>query len=136
MDAAARAASDAPRSVDEALDEVDRLRAEGRVAEAADLLEDALARDPDATAAGLAAFTLGRIALDQLGQHDRAARAFAKVIAAGSPSSLLEDAHARRVDALIRAGRRADAEAALAEYERSFPEARRIARLRERLAAP
>ncbi len=136
MEAATRAASGEPLPVDDALEAADRLRAEGRTAEAADLLEDALRRDPDATAAGLAAFTLGRIVLDQLGQFDRAARAFALVIAAGSPSSLVEDAHARRADALLRAGRRADAEAAIDDYERAFPKGRRIARLRARLAEP
>jgi transmembrane sensor len=119
--------------MDEALARADALRAAGDAAGAADLLDAALAVDDRSPAAGLAAFTLGRLALDRLGQPERAARAFARVIALGSPHGLLEDAYARRAEALIRSGDRAAAEAALSEYERAFPDARRAPALRAQL---
>jgi transmembrane sensor len=119
--------------VDDALAKADQLRAAGDSAGAADLLDAALSDDDHSPAAGLAAFTLGRLALDKLGQPERAAKAFARVIALGSPHGLLEDAYARRAEALIRAGDRDAAEAALGEYERAFPEARRAPALRAQL---
>ncbi len=85
-----------------ALVEADRLRALGRQAAAADVLERAVQADPHGPGAGLAAFTLGRIALEHLDQPARAARAFDLVLAEG-PASLVEDARARREDALRRA---------------------------------
>jgi transmembrane sensor len=119
--------------VDEALAKADELRAAGDAAGAADMLEASLVDDDRGPAAGLAAFTLGRLALDKLGQPERAARAFARVIALGSPHGLLEDAYARRAEALIRSGDRGAAEAALADLERAFPEARRAPALRAQL---
>jgi transmembrane sensor len=85
-----------------ALVEADRLRALGRQAAAADVLERAVQADPHGPGAGLAAFTLGRLALEHLDQPARAARAFDLVLAEG-PASLVEDARARREDALRRA---------------------------------
>ena len=58
------------------------------------------------------------------------------MIARGSPRSLLEDAYARRVEALVRAGLRNRALAAFAEYVQAYPESRRIAALRAKLEAP
>jgi hypothetical protein len=62
--------------------------------------------------------------------------AFEDVIAHGSPQSLIEDAHARRVEAWLRAGLRDRAAAALADYERAYPQGRRLAALRARLTSP
>jgi tetratricopeptide (TPR) repeat protein len=117
----------------EVLVEADRLRAAGKAAEAADLLDEAIARDPDDPGAGVAAFTLGRLALDSLGQPVRAAAAFARVIELGSPAGLLEDAYARRADALLRAKRLDDAEGAIEDYEAAYPKGRKAAALRARL---
>jgi transmembrane sensor len=127
---------DAPLAVDEALREADRLRQEGRPQAAATVLERAVEADPGHVAAGLAAFTLGRISGDLLGEPERAARAFARVIELGKPSSLLEDAHARRAEALVRAGQRREAEAALEAYQRAFPHGPRARALRALLSAP
>ena len=139
IDAAVAAAdhvrSSEPLPVDAALAEADRLRGAGRSAEAADVLERSIRADPEHLGAGLAAFTLGRLALDVLDQPDRAAAAFARVIEVDSPSGLVENAYVRRAEALIRAGRRADAAAAIDAYERAYPRGRRAASLRERLGS-
>jgi transmembrane sensor len=131
------AAAPKPSPLDDALLEADRLRASGDYAAAADLLETsfsgASSSSASSGAAGLAAFTVGRLALDHLDQPERAARAFARVIALGSPHGLLEDAYARRAEALVRAGDAAAATAALAEYERVYPDAKRAAALRAKL---
>jgi transmembrane sensor len=131
-----RTVSPPPPTLDDLLAEADRLRAAGRHTAAADLLEHAVDADPDHPAAGLASFTVGRLALDVLDQPDRAAAAFARVIDRGRPAALLEDAHARRAEALLEAGRRDDAAAAIDAYERAFPASPRAAALRARLDAP
>jgi transmembrane sensor len=129
----AAASKQAPPTLDDVLQEADRLRAAGDARAAADLLERALASAPRDAMAGLAWFTLGRIRADQLDQPERAAHAFAQVIALGQPPSLIEDAHMRRVEALVDAGRRGEAAAALGAYERAFPSSERAAALRVRL---
>ena len=130
----AAATKQAPPTLDDALREADRLRAAGDARAAADLLERALASAPRDAVAGLAWFTLGRIRADQLDQPERAAHAFAQVIALGQPPSLIEDAHQRRVEALLHAGRRGEAATALGAFERAFPSSERAAALRVRLA--
>jgi transmembrane sensor len=112
------------------LADADRLRAAGQAAIAADRLEAAIAAAPSDPGAGVAAFMLGRLALDTLHDPARAARAFSLVIANGTPHSLVEDAHARRTEALIRAGDRRAAQAAIDAYERAYPGGRRAASLR------
>jgi len=103
------------------LGEVDQRRASGDAEGAAALLEQALATTHDDPSLGLAEFTLGRLYLEELGAPDRAAAAFAKMIALGSPHALLEDAYARRIEALARARRTDEARAALADYDRLYP---------------
>jgi len=75
-------------------------------------------RDPNVP---IALFTLGRIQLDSLGDSRAAADAFSRAIAAGVPHSLAEDAAARLVEALARAGDTPGARAAGEEYLRAFP---------------
>jgi transmembrane sensor len=104
-----------------AMTEADTRRANGDAAGAAAVLETALATARDAESKGMAEFTLGRLYLEQLGQPDRAAETFARMIALGQPLGLLEDAHARRIMALVKAGRRDEASAALADYDRAYP---------------
>ncbi|HUJ60635.1 MAG TPA: FecR domain-containing protein [Kofleriaceae bacterium] len=103
------------------LADADQRRTGGDAAGAAELLERALAGAKGDESTGLAEFTLGRIYLENLGQPDKAAAAFGKVIALGEPLGLLEDARARRIEALVKAGHRDDAAAALAEYDRAHP---------------
>jgi transmembrane sensor len=118
-----------------AIDEADRVRRSDPAA-AAVLLEQALGNNADDSAAGLAAFTLGRLYLESLGQPARAAEVFRRIVERGTPRGLLEDAHARLVEALLHSGDRQRATEALQEYERKYPASRRAAALRARLATP
>ena len=117
------------------LADADRLRSNGDSAGAAKVLER-VRRSDDPASAGVATFTLGRLYLDTLGKPELAAIAFAEVIEHGTPRSLIEDAYARRVEALVRAGLHERAAAALVEYEQAYPQGRRIAALRALLRAP
>jgi transmembrane sensor len=123
------------RALAAALAESDELRAHGRARDAAELLARAIAEHPDDAGVGVAAFSLGRLYLEVLGEPGLAADAFARVLRAGRPRGLLEDAHARRTEALISAGRRDEAARALAQLEAAFPASARVAPLRVRLAA-
>lgn len=80
--------------------------------------------------APLAAFTEGRILLLQLGRPQEAAMAFAATrrLAPGAP--LAEDAMAREVEALSRAGASAEAERLARSYLARYPEGRRSAAVR------
>jgi transmembrane sensor len=67
----------------------------------------------------LAAFTLGRIRMDQLGDPGGASREFERALALGLGGGLRDDAAVRRIEALGRSGQRAQAaEAARALVER------------------
>ena len=131
--AAAPPATGVAEPLADVLKDADRLRAAGQAARAADRLDAAIAASPNDPGAGVAAFMLGRLALDTLHDPARAARAFAIVIDLGSPHSLVEDAHARRAEALIRSGDRRAAVAAIEGYERAYPGGRRAAALRSLL---
>lgn len=128
--APAVAPAPAPR-IANAIFEADKLRATDAAA-AAKHLEDALAATPDDPSAGLARFTLGRLYLDS-GEPAKAVPLFRAIIARGSPHTLLEDAHARLVEALVKSGDATGAKAAFGEYERLYPQGRRLARLRAML---
>ncbi|MBX3275645.1 MAG: FecR domain-containing protein [Sandaracinaceae bacterium] len=105
-----------------------RARAAGRVDEAAQL-PVARRRARRRPAAGLAAFTLGRLEADGSATA-RAADTFARALAHSLPPRLREDAMARRVEALERAGRADDARAAASAYLEAYPSGRHAARLR------
>ncbi len=115
----------AQESLAEAIAKADLLTGEGDAAGAAALLERHRSRRD-----GLVLFTLGRLYLDALGKPELAAAAFDEVIVLASPQGLLEDAHARKVLALVQAGHREGARAALGAYETAFPRGRRLAALR------
>jgi len=122
----------APKRVDivaTLLADADQRRAAGDPAGAAALLEQALAKGRHDESTGLVAFTLGRLYLDELGAPDKAAAAFAKMIELGAPRALLEDAYARRIEALVRANRMPVARDALADYDRLYPHGVRRAAL-------
>jgi transmembrane sensor len=78
------------------------------------------ARDPRA---GLAAFTLGRVLLDELGRPSEAVEAFALARSSGGP--LAEDALARQVEALSRAGEVTRSRELALLYRRLYPNGRR-----------
>lgn len=107
----------------------DEARREGRDQEAAAILEraSALRGDP---AAGLAAFTLGRLELDALRRPARAARAFSLALDLRLPPRLREDAAARLVEAHVAAGDTRAAAAAADAYLRDYPNGRHLERVR------
>jgi transmembrane sensor len=76
--------------------------------------------------APLAAFTLGRVLLEELGQPGQAAEAFAKARALGGAGPLAEDALAREVEAWWRAGATDKAHERAEEYVKLYPKGLRI----------
>ena len=101
----------------------DAARLSGHPAEAVPYLERVLrghARDPRA---GLAAFTLGRVLLDELGRPSEAVEAFAFARSSGGP--LAEDALAREVEAVSRAGDVTRSRELALLYQRLYPSGRR-----------
>jgi transmembrane sensor len=97
---------------------------------AARLLERAVREGGTGTAVALAAFQLGTLRLDALGQPREAAEAFAQVVRLGQPVALVEDALARQVQALARAGEHEEARRLADEYATRYPEGRRLADVR------
>jgi transmembrane sensor len=103
----------------------DAARLGGHPADAVPYLERVVAahgRDPRAS---LAAFTLGRVLLDELGRPAEAASAFAR--ARGAGGAMAEDALAREVEAFSRAGDASHARELALEYMRTYPKGRRAA---------
>jgi transmembrane sensor len=76
------------------------------------------AEDPRAA---VAAFTLGRVWLDALGNPALAVSAFKDALALRLPASLAEDAQARLVEALARSGDVQEAHAAAVVYRGRYP---------------
>jgi transmembrane sensor len=103
----------------------DVARAAGDGEAAALALGRAVEQAPDAPEAALAAFTLGRLELEQLGRPRAAAGHFAFVLTHPQAASLAEDALVRLVEAEVRAGDTLAARAHAAQYLARFPEGRR-----------
>lgn len=76
--------------------------------------------------ASLAAFTLGRILLDELGRPGEAAAAFADVRVLQPDGALVQDALAREVEARSRAGDAPAARALAEKYVREYPSGARL----------
>ncbi len=108
----------------------DVARAGGHAPLAAQLLERAVREQDTGASAALAAFQLGTLRLEALNQPREAAEAFGRVVRLGQPRALVEDALARQVQALARAGDWEAARQAAADYEARFPEGRRLADVR------
>jgi transmembrane sensor len=108
-------------SVDELLSLADVARFSNHPQDAVSPLSRVISAHRSDPRAPLAAFTLGRVELDSLNEPGRAADAFSSAIELGLPRSLLEDAYARLVEARGRAGDRAGARDAAADYARLFP---------------
>lgn len=90
---------------------------------------------PHDARAPLAAATLGRIELD-LGQPQRAARAFERALSLGAPLALEEDLRVRLVESWVRAGALDAARAAGVLYRKRFPDGRRKAEVDRWLSSP
>jgi transmembrane sensor len=114
----------------------DVARQSGHPQQATEVLGQAMREHSGDPRVGLAAFTLGRLELEALGNPSRAAEAFARVIALGEPRGLLEDAHARLVQAHARAGGWEQAREAAARYEQLYPDGYRLQDVRRWAAGP
>jgi transmembrane sensor len=104
----------------------DVARLSGHAAAAVERLSRAAAVHPDDPRAPLAAFTLGRVHLEDLGAPRDAALAFgrARVLAPDGP--LAEDALAREVEAWSRAGETQTARVQALSYTQRYPQGRRV----------
>ena len=85
------------------------------------------AADPRAP---LAAFTLGRVLLDELGRPREAAQSFLRVQELDPSGPLSQDALAREVEAWSRAGEGASARARALQYVQKYPTGRRLRSVR------
>jgi transmembrane sensor len=84
-------------------------------------------RDPRAP---LAAFTLGRVLLESLGNPREAALAFRRAQELAPSGVLTEDAHAREVEALSRAGESQRARDRAEQYLKTYPSGRKVRAVR------
>jgi transmembrane sensor len=107
--------------VDTLLSLADIARLSGHTKDAVEPLSRVLRDYRGEPRASLAALTLGKLELDELGAPRDAARHFEEAMRIGAPSSFVEVAAARRVEAWSRAGEPAKARAAAAEYRASYP---------------
>ena len=111
----------------------DAARFSGHPQQATRFLERMTREHPQDSVAPLAAFTLGRIYLSQLGQPARAADAFALALRLAPSGSLAEDALSREAEAAQRAGQPSRARDLAAEYARRFPNGHRLDGVRKSL---
>ncbi|HKE19215.1 MAG TPA: hypothetical protein VKB80_30275 [Kofleriaceae bacterium] len=123
-------------SVDRLLTEVDAARAAGDPERAVMLLERVATEYARAPEAGLAAFTRGRILLEELGRPRLAASAFARAAELDSRGRLAEDALAREVEAWHRAGDAAQARDRARAYLQRYPDGYRTERVRQLAGLP
>lgn len=116
----------------------DRARRAGDAARAARLLERLLREHPRDSQAGLGAFSLGALYLEQLEQPQLAAQAFRRALDLDIPAPLREDCYRRWAESARAAGDRAGVARAVEEYARDFPTGRQLPELRALLgeAAP
>jgi TolA-binding protein len=105
----------------ELLEQASGLWREGRVREAAQAYQTLLSTYPRDPRAGLAAFELGRLRMDRLGDLAGAVKALERAVALAPGSSFREDALARLVTAYAGAHNRAGCEQARERYLREFP---------------
>lgn len=95
-------------------------------AEAVIPLQQLLTRYTGDARAPLAAFTLGRILLDDLGQPREAAESFQRTQTLDPEGPMAQDALAREVEAWSRAGEAGRARERAREYIRQYPSGRRL----------
>lgn len=120
------------------LEAADVARFSNHPEEAATYLRRALARHRDSPMWALAAFTLGRVLLERLGEPAEAAQAFAQARERASEAPLAEDALAREVEAWSKAGEASLAYDRAELFLRRYPNSRRLrmVALHGGLAAP
>jgi transmembrane sensor len=108
------------------LDAADAARLSGHPQVAITYLRKVLDQHRESPVAPLAAFTLGRVLLERLGQPSEAADAFATARQLAPTGSLAQDALAREVEAWSKAGRPDDAYRCAREYVDTYPKGRRL----------
>jgi transmembrane sensor len=108
------------------MDAADAARLSGHPRNAVDYLERVVRDHARSPVAPLAAFTLGRVYLDKLGQPDRAAQAFERARRLAPEGSLAQDALAREVEALSKGGNADKAYQRGQEYLERYPNGRRV----------
>jgi transmembrane sensor len=108
----------------------DVARLSGHPAESVAPLSMLLASFGSDPRAPLAAFTLGRVLLDDLGRPREAAERFHAAYQWEQEGPLAQDALAREVEAWSRAGETAQARARAREYMRLYPAGRRLLSVR------
>jgi transmembrane sensor len=123
----AEGASAVRNDVGDLLLAADVARLGGAPARAVPFLERVVKNHTGDSRAPLAAFTLGRVLLDQLGRPREAATAFAQARRTGG---LAEDALAREVESWSRAGEPGLARERATEYVERFPRGRRLKAVR------
>jgi transmembrane sensor len=108
----------------------DVARLGGQPARAVQPLERVVSKHSRDSRAPLAAFTLGRTLLDQLGRPREAANAFASARKLAPSGALAQDALAREVESWSRAGETQKAHSRALEYLKLYPLGRRAASVR------
>lgn len=126
----AAASSAAPLDAESELVAADVARLSGHLDEAVRRLERLLARRRDDTRAAAAAFTLGRVQLDERGEPEPAARAFELAFRLRPGGVLAEDALARAALAWSRAGNSERAREIATESLRRAPHGAHAERMR------
>jgi len=116
-------------SVEDLLGLADVARLSGHPEQAVAPLERIVRNHSTDRAAGLAAFTLGRIEVDQLGRPLDAVQSFERAIALGVPHELVGDAVGRLAEAQARAGDCVSSRATVAANAQRFPAGNRVATL-------
>ncbi len=104
------------------LEEANEHRRAGRLADAARTYETLLSRYPKDGRAGLAAFELGRLRMDRLGDVAGAIQALERAMKLAPGSGFREDAMARLVTAYGRSGNAARCTTARDAYLKHYPE--------------
>lgn len=108
-------------SIDRLLELADIARLSGHPRDAVAPLSRALEAFRTSPQAGLAAFTLGRVLLDQLGEPAAAAEAFERAITLRLPRALLADCYRRLSEAYGRANNHSAKAESEARFHAAFP---------------
>jgi transmembrane sensor len=122
--------SDVRDNPDDLLLAADVARLSRHPGEAVAHLRAVIARHRHDPRAPLAAFTLGRVLLESLGRPAEAATAFRTAQELAPSGLLVEDALAREVEALSRAGETAAAQARAELYVQRYPQGRKVSLVR------
>lgn len=108
----------------------DSARLGGKPAKALPYLQSVVKRHAADARAPAAAFTLGRLWLDTLGDPSKAALSFKTAQRLSPQGPLAEDALFRQTEAWVRAGEPHRAQDAFMEYQKTYPAGRKLAALR------